>query len=217
MRGPKFRAFFPSHKFCSFFSLWGSSRGIVAAAHRMCAFGVLYAHLVQSLPAQRRTIEICGGRREKQTKFRARTFDAPTFDPFIFVAAFCVLLSKGSDLFRPLQLWAKPGEAQGGGPKCWGPKVGGPKMSRFFNLSRHNFQQFFSLLGVFSWNFGGVWGAGTLKCARMEFPGCRVKPRRPQSASQTPTQTARLGFPGVSPGGLQAPGSPLWVFRSLPF
>ena len=42
------------------------------------------------------------------------------------------------------------------------------------------FRFFFSSLGVFSWNFGGVWSAGTLKCARLEFSGCRVKPRRPR-------------------------------------
>ena len=35
----------------------------------------------------------------------------------------------------------------------------------------------FPLLGVFSWNFGGVLDAGALKCAGLEFSGCRVKPR----------------------------------------
>ena len=39
-------------------------------------------------------------------------------------------------------------------------------------------RSFLSLsLGVFSWNFGGVGSAGALKCARLEFSGCRVKPR----------------------------------------
>ena len=35
-------------------------------------------------------------------------------------------------------------------------KGGGLKVSRFFSLSRHNFHSFVPLLGVFSWNFGGV-------------------------------------------------------------
>ena len=29
------------------------------------------------------------------------------------------------------------------------------------------------------WNFGGVWSAGALKCAPLEFSGCHVKPQRP--------------------------------------
>ena len=37
-------------------------------------------------------------------------------------------------------------------------------------------------LGVFSWKFGGVWSAGTLKCARLEFSGCRVTPRERKRA-----------------------------------
>ena len=55
---------------------------------------------------------------------------------------------------------------------------GGPKFSRFFPLSRSQFRSFLSLsLEVFSWNFGGVCSAGTLKCARQEFSGCRSKKR----------------------------------------
>ena len=64
-----------------------------------------------------------------------------------------------------------------------GPQKGGEsgKISRFFSLSRHSFHSFLPLLGVFSWNFGICGSAGALKCARLEFSGCRVKPRRPQS------------------------------------
>ena len=44
---------------------------------------------------------------------------------------------------------------------CGSPN-GGPKISLFFSLSRRKFHSFFSLWGVFSLNFGGVfegWGA----------------------------------------------------------
>ena len=82
---------------------------------------------------------------------------------------------------------------KGGGPEGWGPesrekwrprrveapKSAGPKISWFFfPLPPQNFVLFF-LSGVFSWNFGGVLKTKTLKCARLEFSGCRVKPRRP--------------------------------------
>ena len=62
--------------------------------------------------------------------------------------------------------------------RVWGP------------LSRHNFHSFFPLLVssrgilvvVSSRGILVVFrSAGTLKCARLEFSGCRVKPRRPQS------------------------------------
>ena len=43
------------------------------------------------------------------------------------------------------------------------PLAGPPKISLFFLLSRPHFRSFsLSLSGVFSWNFGGVWSAGTL-------------------------------------------------------
>ena len=45
------------------------------------------------------------------------------------------------------------------GPEGWGPKGGRPKISLFFfPLFHHNFLSFFPLLGVFSWNVGGVFG-----------------------------------------------------------
>ena len=56
------------------------------------------------------------------------------------------------------------GAPKGRGPEGWehprvgAPKGGGPKISRFFFPPRHNFLSFFSL-GVFLWNFGGVFEA----------------------------------------------------------
>ena len=67
------------------------------------------------------------------------------------------------------------------GPRRVGPRrVRGPKFRAFFPLPPP-FRSFCVSLGVFSWNFGGLLKAGTLKCARLEFSGCRVNPRRPQS------------------------------------
>ena len=62
-----------------------------------------------------------------------------------------------------------------------------PKFRSFFSLSRRKIRSFLPSLGVFSLNFGGVLKTKTLKCARLEFSGCRVKPRRPH-------QTGRRGF-----------------------
>ena len=59
-------------------------------------------------------------------------------------------------------------------------RVGGPKFRAFFSLSRRKIRSFLPSLGVLSWNFGGVCCAGALKCAHLEFSGCRVKPRRPR-------------------------------------
>ena len=50
---------------------------------------------------------------------------------------------------------AKPAP-KGGASKGGAPKGGRPKISRFFFPSRHRFVLIVSLLGVFSWNFGGV-------------------------------------------------------------
>ena len=72
---------------------------------------------------------------------------------------------------------------------------GGPKYRAFFPLQQLFFS-FFPLLGVFSWNFGGFFlKAGTLKCARLEFSCCRVKPRQPQSRPNGAAKNlAKLGF-----------------------
>ena len=82
---------------------------------------------------------------------------------------------------------------------------------------------FFPLLGVLSWNFGGVFE--TLKCARLEFSGCRFKPRRlwgfegglRRGASKggfegVPSKGGlRRGFGGASKGGFE--GGLLWALR----
>ena len=92
--------------------------------------------------------------------------------------------------FCPIPFWMSgPGGwgNEGGGPnpeksetpKGGAPKGGGPKIPRFFFLSRHHFVLFVSLW-VSSSGILVVFGsAGALKCARLEFSGCRVKPRRP--------------------------------------
>ena len=56
-------------------------------------------------------------------------------------------------------------------------RVGGPKF-RVFSPLPPQFSFVLPSFGVFSWNLGSVLRAGTLKCARLEFWGCRVKPRR---------------------------------------
>ena len=66
----------------------------------------------------------------------------------------------------------------------------GTKFRAFFSISRPHFV-LFSLSGVFSWNLVVCLKAGTLKCARLEFSGCRVKPRRR-------AQTCAFQGPGVS-------------------
>ena len=59
------------------------------------------------------------------------------------------------------------------GPEGWGPEGWAPaQISRFFFPFPPPFRSFCVSLGVFSWNFGGV-SAGALKCARLEFLGCR--------------------------------------------
>ena len=59
------------------------------------------------------------------------------------------------------------GERNLGGPAEGGPEGwGSPKFRACFSLSCHNFH-FLPLWGVFSWNFGGVFDSGTLKCARL--------------------------------------------------
>ena len=97
------------------------------------------------------------------------------------------------------KVWAPKGGApklwpEGVGPRrVWGPprvgspNGGGPKISRFFSLSRHSLLFFPSLVSLFRGIFGGVWSAGALKCARLEFSGCRVKPRRPPKPETTTT------------------------------
>ena len=54
-------------------------------------------------------------------------------------------------------------------------RVGGPKISRFSPLLP-NFRSFSLSLWNLLVNFGGVWSAWTLKCARLELSGCRETP-----------------------------------------
>ena len=68
----------------------------------------------------------------------------------------------------------KIGHLKGGAPKGGAPKGGGPKFRVFFSSPAPIFALFVSLwvssrgmLVVFS-------KAGALKCARLEFSGCRV-------------------------------------------
>ena len=48
---------------------------------------------------------------------------------------------------------------------------------------RHNFHSFFSLLGVFSLNFGGVFEAWDPQMCTFVLSSCRVKPQRPLGQS----------------------------------
>ena len=73
--------------------------------------------------------------------------------------------------------------------KGWGPKVGGPRISLFF-FPLPSLCSFSppSLVGPFV-EFWWCLKTGTLKCARLEFSGCHVKPRRSRSQrAQTCTQ-----------------------------
>ena len=67
------------------------------------------------------------------------------------------------------------------GPEGWGPEGWGAQNFVFFSVSRHHFRSFVSHC-VSSRGFLVVFGsAGAVKCSRLEFSGCRVKPRRPRS------------------------------------
>ena len=63
------------------------------------------------------------------------------------------------------------------------PKGGGPKISRFFPPLPPQFSFFLLSLGgrggeiLVVFEEGGVPKGGGHKCARLEFSGCRVKPR----------------------------------------
>ena len=64
------------------------------------------------------------------------------------------------------------------GPPPDSPPPDRPKFRAFFSISRHNVLSFFPLLGVFTWNFGGVFeGRGPQMCT-FGLSGCRVKHQR---------------------------------------
>ena len=54
-----------------------------------------------------------------------------------------------------------------------------PKFRLFFSLSRSPFPLFFLSLGVFSWNFDGVFEGRDPEMCTFGLSGCHVKPRRP--------------------------------------
>ena len=57
-----------------------------------------------------------------------------------------------------------------------------------FSLSLHNFHSFFFSWGSFRPILVVFEAPGTLKCARLEFSRCRVKPPRPKSKNISPNQ-----------------------------
>ena len=67
-------------------------------------------------------------------------------------------------------------------PKGWGPPrkgLGPPRSPEggVAKISRFFFSSPTIIFILVSWNFSGVMKAGTLKCARLEYSGCRVKPQ----------------------------------------
>ena len=82
--------------------------------------------------------------------------------------------------FWPIHIWPilflGSDVCHGGAPKGrsktqkkWGPEGWGAKHFALFFPSPAPIFALFLSLSAFSWNFGGVCSAGTLKCARLEF------------------------------------------------
>ena len=107
----------------------------------------------------------------------------------------------GRDRLRPIPTW--PIHGSGVRVPWWGPKGGGgPKFRAFFHSPAPSYALFVSLwvsargiLVVFS-------KAGTIKRARLEFSGCRVKLRRPRSrqgffTTAREPKSAHLKGPGL--------------------
>ena len=69
-----------------------------------------------------------------------------------------------------------------------------------FSLSRHNFHSFFSLLGVLSWNFGGVFEGWDPQMCMFELSGCRGKFRRLRGRGFTrqPENSKRAHFQALA-------------------
>ena len=75
---------------------------------------------------------------------------------------------------------SKAGSPKGTAPKGGAPKGGRPKIALFFLPLLAQFSFFLlSLEGLVVEFWWCVRSAGTLKFARLEFSGCRVKPRPP--------------------------------------
>ena len=69
---------------------------------------------------------------------------------------FIIIIVGGGEGANPEKWAPKVWGPEGWGPAGWGPEGWGAKKLSLFPRSRHNFLSFFPLLGVFSWNFGGV-------------------------------------------------------------
>ena len=86
---------------------------------------------------------------------------------------------------------------RGGAPKGWVPegveprRVGGQKFRVFFFPLPPQFSLFLPSLGGLLVEFWLCLKRRGLECARLEFSGCHVKLRRPQSSLQNTTKTQR--------------------------
>ena len=78
----------------------------------------------------------------------------------------------------------KVGATQGGGqkPRKMGTEGWWDGISRLSFPLPPQFSFFLYFIGGLLVEFCGVWRAGALKCARLEFSGCRVKPLPPCAA-----------------------------------
>ena len=83
-----------------------------------------------------------------------------------------------------------------------------PKISRFFSVSPHNFHSFFSLLEVFSLNFGGVFEDRGAQMCTLGLSGYRVDPvgeRKKSAKFWAPTLPFGPIFSEFGPPPLRAP------------
>ena len=129
-----------------------------------------------------------------QNQFWANPFLANPFLANPFLDLVCVMAPKGEAQTQKKsgpEGWGPEGWGPEGGPEGWGPEGWGPKISRFFPSPATNFALFCLSLCVLSWFFGGVGSAGAVKCARLEFSGCRVKPGGPDCRWGLVTRGAR--------------------------
>ena len=88
------------------------------------------------------------------------------------------------------------GTIKSGGPEGWSPR----RVPEGWGA--HHFALCFPLPPQ-KWNFGGV-GSAVLKCARLEFAGCRVKPQRPKSQDTQRQRKKERNRPFGEDGGREA-------------
>ena len=122
-----------------------------------------------------------GGRRGQNpegTDFGQSRFGHPDLTKSIWIVCVC---HGGAQRVGPTQKNRAP---KVGAPKGGPRRVGEQNFTVFFSFFRPHSRSFYLSLGVFSWNFGGVSSARALSCARLEFSGCHVKPRRPRSRAE---------------------------------